>query len=95
MLRFLKRWFGRESDEGLHAPPRVKRPARPRSTTADVLSKRPGTEPAARKPKPAPKRRGADTLDFPEDEPDPKFDPYNTGKFDRSARWDRISKTQR
>lgn len=23
------------------------------------------------------------------------FDPYNTGKFDRSASWERISRTQR
>ena len=26
---------------------------------------------------------------------DGDFNPYNTGKFDRSASWDRISKSQR
>jgi hypothetical protein len=28
-------------------------------------------------------------------QPDNDFNPYNTGKFDRSASWDKISKTQR
>lgn len=27
--------------------------------------------------------------------PNENFDPYNTGKFDRSASWERISNTQR
>jgi hypothetical protein len=27
--------------------------------------------------------------------PDESFDPYNTGKFDRSASWERMSNTRR
>lgn len=56
------------------------RPARPRSATAHLFDKRP-VEPQARTGK---KPAG-----------DNDFNPYNTGKFDRSASWERISKTQR
>ena len=65
------------------APPKKappRTPARPRSATAHLFEKRSMQGPAARKP-------GTN------EEPD--FNPYNTGKFDRSASWERISKNQR
>ncbi len=60
--------------------PASRRPARPRSATAHLFDKR---APQA-KPKPQPGSRA-----------DGDFNPYNTGKFDRSASWERISKNQR
>jgi hypothetical protein len=58
-------------------PPRPARPLRPTAATSDVLARR--TAPmSATRPKP-----GADNVDF---------DPYNTGAFDRSASWERVTK---
>jgi hypothetical protein len=56
-----------------------------RSVTADVLANGPRT-PAKSKPRAAASSTGT---------ADEKFDPYNTGKFDRSASWERISRSQR
>jgi hypothetical protein len=61
----------------------ARKPTRPfnaRSATAHLFEKRP---PAGQQ-KPA--KPGA---------ADENFNPYNTGKFDRSASWERISKNQR
>jgi hypothetical protein len=111
MLRLLKRWLGWEDDDDYFGSEDLRARVRPRSATAQVLAKGPRKEIAQRMPraapraaakaapgtasKPAPKRTGPQVLDFAEDAPDPAFDPYNTGKFDRSASWDRISKNQR
>jgi hypothetical protein len=55
------------------------RAPRPRSATAHLFEKKPI--------KPAQKSPPVDV--------DGDFNPYNTGKFDRSASWERISKSQR
>jgi hypothetical protein len=67
---------------GDHRSPKqaVVRPARPRSATAHLFDRR--TLDATRKP--------GGNVDAAGD-----FNPYNTGKFDRSASWERISKNQR
>ena len=60
-------------------PPRVAQSAKPRSATGHLYQKK--RVPAQSKNgKPA----AADD-----------FNPYNTGKFDRSASWEKISKSQR
>lgn len=55
------------------------RSPRPRSATAHLFEKKPIN---------ADKKSPAADLDG-------DFNPYNTGKFDRSASWERISKSQR
>ena len=55
-------------------------PSRPSSATAHLFEKRPA--------QPAERQR-------PNVETEGDFNPYNTGKFDRSASWERISKNQR
>jgi hypothetical protein len=57
-----------------------RRPVRPRSATAHLFEQRTIQPPSRTQPPPA----AADD-----------FNPYNTGKFDRSASWERISKNQR
>ncbi len=57
-----------------------RRPARPQSATAHLFEKRAPQTPKTTAGKPA---------------ADNDFNPYNTGKFDRSASWERISKNQR
>jgi len=57
-----------------------RRSPRPGSATAHLFEKR-QTQPPPKPGSGAGKAGG--------------FDPYNTGKFDRSASWERISKTQR
>jgi hypothetical protein len=42
-----------------------------------------------------PKRNAPAGLNLGDEPEKPQFDPYNTGKFDRSASWERISKSQR
>jgi len=59
---------------------RNKKPARAGSATAHLYEK---NAPPDRKPRPAAGNPGGG------------FDPYDTGKFDRSASWERISTTQR
>lgn len=63
----------------------TRRGATRRSVTADVLANGPRT-PAKSKPRATASSAGA---------PDDSFDPYNTGRFDRSASWERISRSQR
>jgi len=93
MLRLLKRWLGWEDDDYSVAA-ELKARVRPRSATAQVLAKGPRKD-LGKRARPAPKRTGPEVVDFVEGAPDPAFDPYNTGKFDRGASWDRISKNQR
>jgi hypothetical protein len=67
--------------ESRHPPTEpTRRPAQPRSATSHLFAKRP---PAGTQN--SPKAASART----------DFNPYNTGKFDRSASWERISKNQR
>jgi hypothetical protein len=92
MLRFLKRWLGFEEDLDYFDPDDFKPEPRSRSVTAHVLagkSRKPPTTPRIRRP-------AATSPDLDEAEPlEADFNPYNTGKFDRSASWDRISKNSR
>ena len=60
-------------------PKRRQKKARAQSATAHLFEKKPD------KPK-----SGSKQSSSPDD-----FNPYNTGKFDRSASWERISKNQR
>ena len=67
--------------ESRHVPTaEMRRPAPPRSATSQLLAKRP---PASAQTSPKATVAKND------------FNPYNTGKFDRSASWERISKSQR
>lgn len=87
MLRFLKRWLGWEEDLEYFDPDDFQPMPRPRSATSQVFagkSRKSATR--ARTPRQAPD--DAEPLE-------PDFNPYNTGKFDRSASWERISKNSR
>jgi hypothetical protein len=97
MLKMLKRWLGWEESSEFYASESETGRGRPPSATAHLFSKTPHAQPlgsgrrAIQPPKP-----GAKVKAKPKPKaPSPEFDPYNTGKFDRSASWERISKTQR
>ena len=92
MLNLIKRWLGWDDGSGMFDFSSIERPRRPSSATADVLTHGPRVK-KPRKPTAA-KAKGL-SLDRGPDKPQPQFDPYNTGKFDRSASWERISRTQR
>jgi hypothetical protein len=91
MLRLLKRWLGLEDDSDYFDPDDFRVAPRAKSATAPVLTASPRRPP----PKAKPPRRDAPVLDFEEEPAEPQFDPYNTGKFDRSASWEKISKNNR
>jgi hypothetical protein len=79
MLARILRWLGWETQRD---DPRSSRPpprGRARSATAHLFSKDQTPEAAQKSKLPA----------------EGDFNPYNTGKFDRSASWERISKSQR
>jgi hypothetical protein len=59
--------------------PRVSRPPQRRSATGHLYQK---------KSAPSPQKSRSAAFDN-------DFNPYNTGQFDRSASWDKISKSQR
>ena len=80
MFSRIRRWLGWESAEDLEIRPQRRSPRRPSSATAHLFAK---TE-----PKPSAKPKASVPADG-------DFNPYNTGKFDRSASWERISKSQR
>jgi hypothetical protein len=67
-------------DSGRPPSEAPRRPAQSRSATSHLFAKRPPAGPQ-KPPKAAPSATD--------------FNPYNTGKFDRSASWERISKNQR
>jgi len=96
MLGKLRRWLGR--DDNPEPPNSTKiEPRHPRSATADVLANGPRS-PQKFNPKARPVAgdSSTDKLELAADKTTPeKFDPYNTGKFDRSASWERISRNQR
>lgn len=99
MLKAIKRWLGWESHTLDFSELRPQPRPRPRSATAAVLANGPRSRKAPPKP-PAPPRlrepRAAFSLERePERANQEAFDPYNTGKFDRSASWERISRSQR
>jgi hypothetical protein len=61
---------------------------------AAAPAKAPAKRPPAKAAKPAASAKRA-LPTRPKAAARPEFDPYNTGKFDRSASWERISKNQR
>jgi hypothetical protein len=88
MLKFLKRWLGWEEDLNYFDPDDFNPAPRPRAATARVLAGK------SRKPQANPQTPRAPAAEDSEPLP-PDFNPYNTGKFDRSASWERISKNSR
>ncbi|HEY7673084.1 MAG TPA: hypothetical protein VIC71_12780 [Gammaproteobacteria bacterium] len=89
MLKFLKRWLGWEEDLEYFDPDDFKPVPRPRSAIAQVLAGKPRKPPTSpRMPRPAQAPADAEPLEA-------DFNPYNTGKFDRSASWERIGKNSR
>ena len=66
-------------ESGADQKPRVGRPPQRRSATGHLYQKKPV----------APQKKS------PSAGIDNDFSPYNTGQFDRSASWEKISKTQR
>ena len=90
MFRFLKRWLGWEEDLDYFDPDDFKPVPRTRPVTSTVLAPKP------RKPAPVPRTPPRQAPPADDAEPlEPDFNPYNTGKFDRSASWERISKNSR
>ncbi len=83
MRKLLKRWLGWDASSGTFDFDDIER-AQPRSATARVRTNRPQVRSTKRTVGSA--RDSASEADF---------DPYNTGKFDRSVSWERISHTQR
>ena len=79
MLSRILGWFGNRSENGKSAP--GKRVPGRQSSTAHLFDKR-NTE-------------GGKAAGHSPDSQEGGFNPYDTGKFDRSASWERISKTQR
>ncbi|HLF09741.1 MAG TPA: hypothetical protein VJA26_00885 [Gammaproteobacteria bacterium] len=89
MLRRLRRWLGWDADKSSAA--RVARPAQRVSAPGNPTpAKKPAATGILHNP------RLLDTIDNPKSTPDRPskdgFDPYNTGAFNRSATWDKISK---
>lgn len=81
MFSRILRLFGLKPAKATKPGPR--RAVRPRSATAHLFEKRPTQSPQT----PAKLKSGPAA--------DNDFNPYNTGKFDRSASWEHISKNQR
>ena len=89
MFRFLKRWFGWEEDLDYFDPDDFKPVPQTRTATAPVLAGKPRkARRIPRTPRQAPAPDDAEPFE-------PDFNPYNTGKFDRSASWEHISKNGR
>ena len=88
MLNFLKRWLGWDESSGPFDFDDIEPSHRPRSATAHVFANGPRVKSGQQNKKAAP-AAAAKTA------PKGAFDPYNTGKFDRSASWERISRSQR
>lgn len=91
MLKLIKRWLGWDDGTGMFDFSSIEPPRRPSSATASVLTH----GPRVKKRKPAAQQTKGLSLDRGSGKPQPAFDPYNTGKFDRSASWERISRNQR
>jgi hypothetical protein len=100
MLKIIKRWLGWQGSSSFDQDSPSAR-YRPTSATASVLSNGPKARSAAPMPPPPPMlqqgKNAALSLEGDKAVPGKSvaFDPYNTGKFDRSESWERISRSQR
>ena len=90
MLTLVKRLLSYLHDDGSEStePGRGRRRS---SATSHLFTK---DSPAARQSGEA-ARPGKAAAARPKPQINPDFDPYHTGKFDRGASWERISKNQR
>ena len=94
MFNWIKRLVGLETDDDPGGTDRV-RGKRHSSATGHLFSK---DSPALRKTSESasPRKKGKSGVSArPKVAANPDFDPYNTGKFDRGASWEKISKKQR
>lgn len=97
MINIIKRWLGTERET--LASSGLEPPRRPTAATATVLTNgRPtqkGQTEAPARPGPGPSEATL-SLDIGSDgQSQEAFDPYNTGRFDRSAFWEHVSRRQR
>lgn len=105
MLKLLRRWLGWDADDSFDLGGIQTRPGAA-SATRELFSgkqkpkppqarptSRPTTAPRERKPEAAP-RAGHPRLSL-DKAAEERFDPYNTGAFNRSASWERISRSGR
>lgn len=84
MIGFIRRLFGRSvKNNEASAPAARAAHARPRSATGEVLAQARRTGASGK----ASKTNGASG--------EQSFDPYNTGKFDRAASWERVRHSHR
>jgi hypothetical protein len=86
MIGLIKRLLGRPIEKNASATAARAAHSRPRSATGAVLAqgRRPGAPGTAPQPEAA-KGKGGES----------EFDPYNTGKFDRAASWERVRHSHR
>ena len=91
MLTLFKRLLAYlyEDEFATDEPPRRRRRS---SATSHLFAK---DSPAARRTADEPGKPGRPAATRQKPQVNPDFDPYNTGKFDRGASWERISKKQR
>ena len=81
MLSRILNWFGKKSDPQSPKAGNRKTPARPGSATAHLFDKQ--------------RTSFTGENSSTEEQDGGGFNPYDTGKFDRGASWERISKKQR
>jgi hypothetical protein len=94
MLRLIKRWLGFGDPAAARHASRVAGSHRPSSATSHLYKK---DSPAMRKTVSSGNRAHGSSSGAATKPARKKndFDPYNTGKFDRGASWEKISKNQR
>ncbi|HEY8521689.1 MAG TPA: hypothetical protein VIN61_16585 [Gammaproteobacteria bacterium] len=107
MLKLLRRWLGWDADDSLDSGGMQARP-RGASVTSDLLSGKVKPHPPSRRKgrpvssSPASRAQGLGATPRTsqprlslEKAAEERFDPYNTGAFNRSASWERISRSGR
>jgi hypothetical protein len=101
MIERIRRLLGWDTDDKLFEPD-VRTPpprnAASRKPAARAVSPRPAARPPTRNPAENSPEVSIEFVDKPalslDTSAEAGFDPYNTGAYDRSASWDRISKTK-
>lgn len=84
MLGWVKGLFGRSNNDGSERAAH----SRPRSATGTVLAQ-------GRRPDAAAGSGSQERVPAQGDAGSAEFDPYNTGKFDRAASWERVRHSHR